>query len=109
VWMRGYVRLRARASTSSGNQPRASSAQAARSSAGPPGVIPASTAGTTYLRTVLRSDPRLWAMTSLGRPACQCWSTSRESLERLRVQVGDYLNADSSAAPAAPRPHGRPS
>ncbi|MFN2505342.1 MAG: hypothetical protein ABR540_14150, partial [Acidimicrobiales bacterium] len=74
--MIGNRRLRARASTSSGNQPRTSSAHSARDSAGPPGASPAASAGATYLRTVLGSMPRLVATTDLGRPACQCWSTS---------------------------------
>jgi hypothetical protein len=40
---------------------------------GPPGaeVIPASTAGDTYFFTVLRSTPRLVAISLCDRPACQ--------------------------------------
>src|SRR5438105_2195701 len=74
------VRLRALASTSSGNQPRTSSAHSARPSVGPPGASPASVALATYLRTVLGSMPRLDATTDFGRPACQCCRTSTTSI-----------------------------
>jgi len=33
--------------------------------------MPAATAGAMYLRTVLRSTPRLWATSLIERPACQ--------------------------------------
>src|SRR5947208_2986064 len=41
---------------------------------------PASSAGITYLRTVLRSMPSDSATTSLGRPAYQCSNTSTTSI-----------------------------
>ena len=36
-----------------------------------PGWMPASWAAAVYLRTVLRSTPRLRAISEIGRPACQ--------------------------------------
>jgi hypothetical protein len=37
----------------------------------PPGLIPAACAAATYFRVVLRSTPRLCAISLLFRPACQ--------------------------------------
>ncbi len=77
----GHVRLRAWASTNSGNQPATSAAQPARSLGCPsPGTIPAASAAATYLRTVFTSTPRLAATTVFGRPACQCANTSTTSI-----------------------------
>jgi hypothetical protein len=91
--MTGNRRLRTRASTSSGNQPRTSSAHSARDSVGPPGTSPAASAGATYLRTVLGSMPRLCATTDLGRPACQCWSTSTMSItSNCLLAIGDLAH-----------------
>ncbi|WP_454561870.1 hypothetical protein [Mycobacterium haemophilum] len=44
--------------------------------AGPPGANPAAIAGATYLRTVLRSTPRLSAISLSDQPACQCTKIS---------------------------------
>ena len=77
----GQVRLRACASTSSGNHAATRTAQPARSHPDPsPGLIPAASAAATYLRTVFTSTPRLAATTVFGRPACQCCSTSTTSI-----------------------------
>jgi hypothetical protein len=43
---------------------------------GPPGVIPAATAGATYLRIVLRSTPSEPDTSFSDLPACQCTSIS---------------------------------
>ncbi len=55
----GHVVCRSRVSTSDGNHARTTSAQSAAKLTRPRGANPASTAGATYLRTVLRSTPRL--------------------------------------------------
>src|SRR5580693_560408 len=47
--------------------------------AGPPGLIPAA-AGAMYFRNVLRSTPRLWAISFFDRPACQCIKISVTSI-----------------------------
>src|SRR5919197_4046013 len=57
--------------TSRGNQPPTSCCQRSRLTGSLPGTIPAATAGATYLRTVLRSTPRLRATSLMERPACQ--------------------------------------
>lgn len=74
------VRLRAFASTNSGNQSRTNSSQSARLNGGPPGTRPAASAGATYLRTVPRSTPTLAATSAFGRPACQCCQISTTSI-----------------------------
>src|SRR5450759_4736006 len=77
----GQVRLRACASTSSGNQPATRAAHPARSLTRPsPGRIPSASAAATYLRIVFTSTPRLAATTVFGRPACQCCRTSTTSI-----------------------------
>ena len=59
-----------------GNQPRASARHCSSVTGGPPGTIPAASAGATYLRTVLASTPRLRATSTFGRPAYQCCKIS---------------------------------
>src|SRR5215213_2952397 len=76
----GHVKLRALASTSSGNQPVTNSDHSVRDSGGPPGVSPAASAGATYLRTVPRSTPTLAATCDFERPACQCSKISTTSI-----------------------------
>src|SRR3954447_10673364 len=49
----------------------ASRRQSASAIVGPPGAIPAATAGAVYLRRVLRSTPRLVASSFCDRPAYQ--------------------------------------
>src|SRR3954454_9384403 len=49
----------------------ASRRQSASAIVGPPGAIPAATAGAVYLRNVLRSTPRLVASSFCDRPAYQ--------------------------------------
>src|SRR5580700_12008755 len=71
----GQVTCRSRVSASCGNQPRSSSLLA-----GPPGLIPAASAGARYFRSVLRSTPRLWAIWFFDRPACQCIKISVTSI-----------------------------
>jgi hypothetical protein len=55
-----WVRLRRRASTSSGHQDPTSSVHSARLNAWPPGDRPTSLGNFTYLRTVFGSTPRLF-------------------------------------------------
>src|SRR3954470_8139224 len=76
----GPVKLRALASTRSGNQPTTNSDHSARDSGGPPGVSPAASAGATYLRTVARSTPTLAATCDFERPAYQCSKISTTSI-----------------------------
>ena len=59
-----------------GNQPRASARHCSSATGGPPGAIPAASAGATYRRTVLTSTPRLRATSTFGRPAYQCCKIS---------------------------------
>ncbi len=58
-------------STNPGNHPVASVRQSASAIGGPPGSIPAARAGPVYLRSVLRSTPRLVASSFCDRPAYQ--------------------------------------
>ena len=76
----GQVTCRSRVSASCGNQPRTRSAHSCSLFAGPPGVMPAASAGAMYLRSVLRSTPRLSAISFFDRPACQCISISVTSI-----------------------------
>src|SRR5712691_9612049 len=78
--MAGQVTCRSRVSASCGNQPRTSSAHSSSLLAGPPGAIPAASAGARYFRSVLRSTPRLSAISFFDRPACQCMSISVTSI-----------------------------
>jgi hypothetical protein len=68
----GQVTCRSRASASSGNHPAARSRHSAAPTGGPPGARPSASAGARYLRTVLRSSPRLSAIWFLLLPAYQC-------------------------------------
>jgi hypothetical protein len=43
-------------------------------------LIPAASAGAMYFRSVLRSTPRLWAISFFDRPACQCIKISVTSI-----------------------------
>ena len=43
-------------------------------------MMPADTAGATYLRSVLRSTPRLCDISLSDRPACQCTNISAMSI-----------------------------
>ena len=42
--------------------------------------MPAASAGAMYFRNVLRSTPRLWAISFFDRPACQCIKISVTSI-----------------------------
>ncbi|MDH2388394.1 hypothetical protein QCN29_06260 [Streptomyces sp. HNM0663] len=57
---------------SSGNQLLSSLAQSASPMGGPPGVIPAFSAGARYFLIVLRSTPSEVDTWLLDRPAYQC-------------------------------------
>ena len=76
----GQVTCRSRVSASSGNQPRTSSAHSCSVLAGPPGTMPPASAGAMYLRSVLRSTPKLAAIWFFDRPACQCIKISVTSI-----------------------------
>ena len=76
----GQVTCRSLVSASCGNQPRTSSAHSSSLFAGPPGAMPAASAGARYFRSVLRSTPRLSAISFFDRPACQCMSISVTSI-----------------------------
>ncbi len=111
------VRLRARASTSSGNQPRTRSAHSARDSGSPPGLMPASSAGAMYFRTVLGSTPTLDATTDFGRPACQCCRISTTSITSKLLlamwvsslsRVTSEVLQDQGARRVDPRPYREP-
>jgi nicotinamide mononucleotide (NMN) deamidase PncC len=67
----GHAVCRNRVSAISGNQLRTNSSHSATGFAGPPGTSPASIAGATYFFTVLRSTPRLVAISLCERPARQ--------------------------------------
>ena len=74
-------------------------ATAPRLTGGPPGAIPAASAGATYRRTVLASTPRLRATSTFGRPAYQC---CRISVTSTMVNV---LLAISALRPEADERH----
>src|SRR5215467_4510783 len=76
----GQVTCRSRASASCGNQPRTSSAHSCSLFGGPPGAMPAASAGAMYFRSVLRSTPKLAAIWFFDRPACQCIKISVTSI-----------------------------
>jgi hypothetical protein len=76
----GQVTCRSRVSASSGNHSRTRSCHSPSLLAGPPGTIPASTAGATYLRIVLRSTPSEPDISFSDLPACQCTSISVTSI-----------------------------
>jgi len=76
----GQVTCRNRVSASCGNQPRTSSAHSSSVFGGPPGAMPAASAGAMYFRSVLRSTPRLAAISFFDRPACQCIKISVTSI-----------------------------
>jgi len=69
--MPGQLDCRNRVSTNPGNQPVARVRQSASAIGGPPGSIPAARAGAVYLRSVLRSTPKLAASSFCDRPAYQ--------------------------------------
>jgi hypothetical protein len=80
---------RSRVSASSGNQPRTSSAHRASGTGGPPGRIPAAIAVAVYLRTVLRSTPRLAEIWFCDRPACQWIKISEMSItSKVLLAIG---------------------
>jgi len=54
--------------------------QSASDSAGPPGTSPATSAGATYLRVVLRSTPTLAETLFFDRPGCQWTRISTMSI-----------------------------
>src|SRR5271170_6068593 len=77
----GQVTCRSRVSASSGNHSRTRSCHSPSLFAGPlPGVMPAATAGATYLRIVLRSTPSEPDISFSDLPACQCTSISVTSI-----------------------------
>ena len=83
---------------------------------GPPGVVPAASAGARYFRSVLRSTPRLSAISFFDRPACQHQDlghidhVERSPCHRPSVLVPDGRKAAPSRWPGPPRharhPHG---
>jgi hypothetical protein len=58
-------------STDPGNQPVASPGRSASAIGGPPGSIPAARAGAVYVRSVVRSTPKLAASSFCDRSAYQ--------------------------------------
>ena len=74
------VKLRALASTNSGNHSRTRTPQSSRLIVRSPGTNPSASAFATYLRTVPRSTPKLAPTSALGRPACQCCKISTTSI-----------------------------
>jgi len=76
----GQLLCRSRVSISSGNHERTRTTHEASSNGCPPARIPAAIAGAVYLRTVLRSTPKLAAMSACERPACQCTKISVTSI-----------------------------
>ncbi len=85
---------------------------------GPPGAIPAASAGATYWRTVFASTPRLRATSTFGRPAYQCCKISVTStvvnvllaISVLRPKrTKDTLSSkDQERNPPRPNRHGQP-
>jgi hypothetical protein len=67
----GQVTCRSLVSASCGNHPVTSPAHSWVLRGGPPGWMPAASAGARYLGIVLRSTPRLAATSLIQRPACQ--------------------------------------
>jgi hypothetical protein len=76
--------------TSCGNHSRTSSTHLAALIDSPPGWMPASRAAAVYLRTVLRSTPRLRAISEIGRPACQ-WTRISVMSTTLKVLLANLL------------------
>ncbi|RCG25326.1 hypothetical protein DQ384_31115 [Sphaerisporangium album] len=66
-----HVTCRSRRLLICGNQRRTLAAHSASPIGGPPGVSPSAIAGARYLRIVLRSTARLWAISYWERPAYQ--------------------------------------
>ena len=89
----GHDDCRRLVSTSSGNQPRTSATHCASARAAPPGTIPAAIAGAVYLRTVLRSTPKLSATCACERPACQCTKISVTSITSNVLLATGFLSA----------------
>src|SRR5512142_2603031 len=113
--MAGQVTCRSRVSASSGNHSRTSSCHSCSLFAGPPGLIPAATAGAMYFRSVLRSAPRLCDISLSDRPACQCTSISVTSItSNVLLAIGLPSQTGGKTAPSrwpdpprhARRPHG---
>src|SRR5579859_6439223 len=111
----GQVTCRSRASASSGNHSRTRSCHSPSLLAGPPGTIPAATAGATYLRIVLRSTPSEPDISFSDLPACQCTSISVTSItSNVLLAIGPPSptggNLPRSRWPGPPRharhPHG---
>ena len=76
--------------TSCGNHPRTSCAHLVWLIGCWPGWMPASWAAWVYLRTVLRSTPRLRAISEIGRPACQ-WTRISVMSTTLKVLLANPL------------------
>src|SRR4249919_1102469 len=93
--MPGQDTCRNRVSTNPGNHPVASVRQSASAIGGPPGSIPAARAGAVYLRSVLRSTPKLAASSFCDRPAYQWIKISTISImsKVLLVNVCSHLAA----------------
>lgn len=70
------------------------SAHSASLRAGPPGTIPAAKAGDTYFSTVLRSTPRLVAISLCDLPACQ-WTKISVTSTTLNVLLANPAPARS--------------
>lgn len=75
----GHVTCRNRPSVAFGNHPATRCAHTASPTATPPGARPAATAGAKYLRTVLRSNPKLSLICTCDRPPSQCTNNSTRS------------------------------
>jgi len=71
---------RSRVSASCGNHSQTSLRQSVSAVGGPPGQIPAASAGARYFRSVLRSTPRLVASSFFDRPAYQWIKISTMSI-----------------------------
>ena len=111
----GQVTCRSRESDSPGNHSRTSSCHSPSLFAGPPGAIPAATAGATYLRIVFRSTPSESDISFSDLPACQCTSISVTSItSNVLLAIGPPSSTGGKIArsrwPGPPRharrPHG---
>src|SRR5690348_16154238 len=110
----GQVTCRSLVSASSGNHSRTRSAHSRSLLAGPPGTMPAATAGATYLRIVLRSTPSEPDISFSDLPACQCTSISVTSItSNVLLAIGPPSPTGGKVAPSrwpgpprhARRPH----
>src|SRR5215472_18532294 len=102
----GQVTCRSRVSASCGNHSRTRQAHSSAVFPGPPGTMPAATAGAMYFRSVLRSTPRLSAISFFDRPACQCIKISLTSITS-NVLLAISLPPSSRTGGRLPLPDGQ--